>query len=347
MSLLFLEQIPGVGRVTIRNLFDEGHTPQDLFEALLQKLPTHEQDTVRIRCDAIAKQLNQRSDFHCVTWFDTEYPSSLKELPDAPLFFFYKGSLAYDERFAIAVVGTRAMTTYGKAATERIVGELSDLPITIVSGFMRGVDTVAHRLALTLQKKTIAVLGSGFEKIVPVENEYLIPSIIDNGAVISEFLPGQRATKYTFPMRNRIVAALSRCVVVIEAGAKSGALITARLGAEIGRSVTAVPGSIFSPQSAGTNWLIANGAYPVTSGRDIIDLMGWEGKQNSTQIAQTRTFDNELQQLVYDIIERETGQIDEIVRALGLDVGAVAGALSLLELKGYIKNIGNNTYVVD
>ncbi len=215
-------------------------------------------------------QLNKLA-IEILTINDKDYPKNLKEIEDMPFVLYVRGKLKKKDEKAIAVIGSRKMTDYGKNATRKITSELVERKITIVSGLARGVDTEAHKTALNNNGRTLAVLGNGLDFIYPYENKNLAEEIIKKGAIISEYPLGYPPFPQNFLQRNRIVAALSKGVLVIEGAQKSGTLVTASLAAGYGRNVFAIPGGISSPLSFAPIFLIKNGAKVVTCGEDILE----------------------------------------------------------------------------
>lgn len=262
------------------------------------------------------------------------YPSLLAKIDDPPSVLYYRGEWLPVEEKVLAVVGTRRMSAYGAQATESLAGELADAGVTIVSGLARGVDTVAHRTVLAVKGRTVAVFGSGLERVYPPENRGLAKLIAEGrGAVVSEYPPERAACPGFFPARNRLIAGLSQGVVVTEGGEKSGSLITAKLAAEMGREVFAVPGPIFNPGSRGTTSLVNLGAKLVLSGEMILAELGWE--KSTVKMA-----GNEKEEGLLLLLEREPKQVDELAWGLGKPVGEVLAVLTMLELKGKVKNLG-------
>lgn len=276
-----------------------------------------------------------------ITIEDEEYPESLKNIYDPPVALYVFGKLKKDER-AIAVVGARNATTYGLKMAEKLSYELSARGITVASGMARGVDSYAHRGALAAGGRTIAVLGCGLDIVYPSENEKLMNDIKVSGAVVSEYLPGVLPMRYNFPARNRIISGISMGTVIIEAGDKSGSLITADFALEQGREVFAVPGNANSYYSRGTNKLIKEGAKIVVSVDDIIEEFGINTgfqcdanvKTEKENIACCDFTDNELK--VLKCIEFEPAHIDLIAQKSGLSLQDVNFALTILELKGAV-----------
>jgi len=220
--------------------------------------------------DNVRKDL-EVNEIKSVNYDEAEYPKKLKNYDDAPFTLFYKGNiLPLNEGYNISIVGSRKYSNYGKDVTKIICSDLCANNINIISGMAKGIDTFAHESCLDNESYTCAVLGSGLDIIYPKQNLKIFNKIVEKGAVISEFVPGTPPYAYNFPQRNRIISALSDIIIVVEAGEKSGSLITANLALEQGKDVMAVPGSIFSYESKGTNKLIKDGAFPLTSANAIL-----------------------------------------------------------------------------
>jgi len=262
--------------------------------------------------------------------------SALLEIPEPPKKLYWRGSLPGRETILLSVVGSRKYSEYGRSACEHIIRGLSGSDITIVSGLALGIDSVAHRAALDAGLKTIAVPGSGLsdEAIYPREHFFLAQEIIKNGgALMSEFEPGFRATQYSFPRRNRIMAGLSRAVLVVEAEMRSGTLITARLALDYGRNVYAVPGPIFSENAKGVNWLIKQGAVPITNAEELLGELGMEKTSPAERTDINGLSDEE--KIIFEIVSEPVTR-DTLFELSGLPPGKFTGALSLLEIKGVV-----------
>lgn len=300
-----------------------------------------------INPDEISEKL-KKENIKVITIDDKEYPKLLKEIYKPPYLIYYKGKLKENNEFNIAVVGARKFTSYGKMAVERIAEDLANNNLSIVSGLALGIDALAHNSTLKVNGRAIAVLGSGLDKqnIYPSSNRYLADKIIDSGGVLmSEFPIGTAPLKHHFPQRNRIISGLSLGTLVIEAGEKSGALITARFALEQNREVFSVPGSIYSPTSHGTNELIKRGARVVTSANDIIETL---------DLAQITTYINnkkiipetpEEEQLVTHLT-KEPMHINDLIRLTKLDTNVINSTLTIMEMKGMVKNLGNMQYIL-
>ena len=272
-----------------------------------------------------------------------DYPARLKEIYDYPPLLFMKGSITKEDEWCLAVVGTRNPSIYGKQVTEEIVAGLVRSKITIVSGLARGIDSVAHRTALEAGGRTIAVTGGGLDSIYPAENTAMAGSIVKNGALISEYNPGVKPRPENFPRRNRIMGGLSLGVLVIEAGKASGALITAHLALEQNRDIFAVPGSILSPASKGTNQLIKEGAKLVSDYTDILEELNLTSVTEQLEMKEIIP-SSDTEALLLENLGAEPTHIDEICRASNLPAAAVSSTLAMMELKGMVKQVGTMNY---
>lgn len=269
------------------------------------------------------------------------YPINLKSIKDSPFILYFRGDVLPSDSLAIAVVGTRKMTSYGCDVTEHFTKSFVDFGITIVSGLARGVDSMAHETAVACKGRTIAVIGSGLDRIYPAENVGLAKIIAQNGAVVSEYPLGYPALRSNFAARNRIISGLSRGVLVVEGEEKSGTLLTASHAADQGKTVYAVPGSIFSIYSAASHFLIQNGAQIATSPHDIISDIG---TGNLSEEIYSVLPSDKIESNIYSILVSGPLHLDELSRATGLKVSEISGKLTIMELKGMIKHIGNGVY---
>jgi DNA processing protein len=276
---------------------------------------------------------------------DVGYPPLLKHIADAPPLLYVQGSLRPGDELALAVVGTRRASVYGKQACERIVSEVAGRGVTIVSGLARGIDAVAHRAALSAGGRTIAVVGCGVDVVYPPEHAGLAREIAEHGAVVADYPLGTTPDAGNFPARNRIISGMSRAVLVVEAGETSGALITANFAVEQNRDVLAIPGSIFATGAVGTHRLIQQGAKLVHDVNDVFDEL------TITTVGQQLEFralapDDPVERSLLDVLTGEPLHIDEIVRQLELPAASVSSALALLELKGMARHVGGMHYVM-
>ena len=287
---------------------------------------------------------------------DKHYPDILKEIEAPPYLLYYKGSLLPEDNVSISVVGTRKVTLYGRAATQKIVEGLSVGGMTIVSGLARGIDGIAHRTALLYGARTLAVVGHGLDSIYPAEHRLLAEEIAKKGAVISQFPLNVRAGIGTFPARNRVIAGLGLGTVVVEGMGDSGSLITADYARQIGRLVFAVPGPITSKLSDGPSKLIKNGAKLITSGEDIIRelkinppaggskfkiaIKNLKLKKEGKEI----NFSSRAEERIWKILSEGEKHIDQLARQSGLMPAEISAVLTVMELEGRVKNLGSGEY---
>lgn len=281
-----------------------------------------------------------------LTWQMAEYPSYLKETPTPPPLIYLSGDLQEVDQFAVAVVGTRRLTSYGRQVTKDLVTGLVHNGVTVVSGLARGIDAVAHKTAVDLDGRTIGVLGSGIDQIYPSEHRSLAKEISSGrGALISEYGLGVRPEAKNFPPRNRIISGLSLGVIVVEAGERSGALITTNFALEQNRDVFAVPGNVNSPVSMGPNRLIQQGAKLVTNVDDVLEELNLHMVAEKTAVQLALPGSNE-EIALYTYLSAQPVHIDELSRATGLSSSAVSGTLTLMELKGMVQQVGGMNYVL-
>jgi DNA processing protein len=298
----------------------------------------HNIDPIQAYEDILKKEIK------ILTWEDPDYPDKLMNIDQPPPVIYIRGSVKPEDRWAVAIVGTRRVTSYGRQVTEQVSTYLARNGLTVVSGLARGVDGVAHQTTLANNGRTIAVLGSGIDQIYPPEHRQLAEKIIENGAVISDYHPGTPPDAGNFPPRNRIISGLSLATVVVEAGETSGALITATFAAEQGREVFAVPGPIYAPQSKGTNRLIREGAQPLLDPVDIMESLNLRKVDHYKQASLLLPGD-ELETKLMEILNLEPVYIDEIQSKAGYPVEKVSAALTMMELKGMVKQVSGMTFM--
>src|SRR6266511_2755340 len=286
----------------------------------------------------------ESQNIHILTWEDESYPQRLKEIDQPPPVLYIRGEYLPDDLFAVAIVGTRRVTSYGRQSTEELSSFLAANGITVISGLARGVDAIAHQTALKAGGRTIGVLGSGVDKIYPPEHRALAEKMMESGAIISDYAPGTPPDATNFPPRNRIISGLSLAVVVIEAGETSGALITAEFAAEQGREVFAVPGSILAPQSKGTNKLIQNGALPLLSVNDLMQPLNLT-RMGEHKAARKSIPADETEARLMNVLSAEPLHVDEIRSQTELPIEKVSATLALMELKGMVRKVGGMNYV--
>jgi len=282
-----------------------------------------------------------------ITWKDAAYPPLLRKIEYAPPVLYVCGRFAEDDyRYSLGIVGTRKMSNYGRQVTEHFTRELVKGKITIVSGLALGIDTVAHTTALDAGGRTIAVLACGLDTIYPSANYSLAKRIVESGQgmLLTSFPLGINPEANNFPARNHIISGLSLGVLVAEAPTKSGALITANSAVAQGREVFAVPGSIFSPSATGVNKLIRDGAHPVTCVTDILEDLNIHLVPPISETP-AQVLDNDEEKALFAVLTREPLHIDEITRSSELAVEIVSATLTIMELKGIVRHIGNMQYV--
>jgi DNA processing protein len=345
--------VKGIGAVRFQRLLDRfgdaesawKAAPTELAEAGLSLKLIERLIALREKVDLtrIWDQI-QAKGIQVLTWMDEAYPQRLKEIDQPPPVLYLRGDLSGEDDWAVAIVGSRRVTPYGRQVTEEIASFLAANGVTVVSGLARGVDALAHSAALRAGGRTLAVLGSGVDRIYPPEHRSLTEQIFEHGAVLSDYAPGTPPEASNFPPRNRIISGLSMAVVVVEAGKTSGALITAEFAAEQGREIFAVPGNILAPQSKGTNKLIQQGALPLLSADDIMQAL------NLTRVGQHKAARkalpaDEVEAKLLTAMSEEPLHVDEIRNKTGLPVEKVSATLVMMELKGMVRQVGNMQYV--
>lgn len=324
-------------------------TSKELIQAGIDESVANEfiANRININPPEIVAKLNKEN-INVISTEDQLYPKLLTEIYDPPQILYYLGKLSKEDEFSLAIIGTRKYTNYGKQVVESITRDLTNNNISIISGLALGIDALAHNASLEAGGRTIAVLGSGLDSqnIYPSANRYLAKKIIEaGGAIISEFPLGTPPLRHHFPQRNRIIAGLTLGTLVIEAGEKSGALITARFALEQNREVFAVPGHIFSLASAGTNHLIKQGAKAVTSAVDIMEAL--DLVHASSYIANKKIIpETKEEEIIIKELSFEPLHINELIRLTKLDTGIINSTLTIMEMKGMVKNLGGMQYVL-
>ena len=282
--------------------------------------------------------------FKITTWRDEDYPVRLREISAPPPMLYLWGELEPQDRWAVAVVGTRRATAYGTAVAQEIASVLAVSGITIVSGLARGIDSIAHQAALDAGGRTLAVLGSGLDQIYPPEHRQLAKAIAERGAVISDYPLGTKPEGRNFPPRNRIISGLSMAVVVVEAGKSSGALITADFAAEQGRDVFAVPGDLNKLVSMGTNRLIQSGAQILISPEEVLEALNLEMVARK-ELASVTLPEDETERSIYEALSANPLHVDELQAICGLPIAQITASLAMLELKGRARQVGGMHFV--
>jgi DNA processing protein len=345
--------VRGVGAVRLRALIDHfgdaaaawNGAPAELRAAGLGSKLIERLVEVRggIDLDRLWEKITSQG-IQILTWEDETYPPRLKEIEQPPPVLYLRGELLPEDSFAVALVGTRRVTPYGRQITEELAGFLAANGITVISGLARGVDAISHSAALKAGGRSLAVLGSGVDRVYPPEHRGLAEQMLGRGGLLSDYAPGTAPDSANFPPRNRIISGLSLAVVVIEAGETSGALITAEFAAEQGREVFAVPGSILAPQSKGTNRLIQRGALPLLEPQDLLQALNLTrvGEQKAARKALPA---DAVEAQLLETLGSEPLHIDEIRNRSGLSVEKVSAALVMMELKGLVRQVGGMHYV--
>jgi DNA processing protein len=345
---------PGIGPARLARLTDYFGSVQAAWEAEPGALMGCGLDAksiesllaTRARLDLDAELLRaERAGVQLLCLESPDYPALLLQIPQPPPLIYVRGTLTRADELALAVVGTRSPTTYGKEATRRVVNDLAAAGITIVSGLALGIDTLAHSSALEAGGRTVAVLAGGVDVPYPERNRRLAEQIVSNGALISEFPLGVQPLPSNFPARNRLISGLSLGTLVVEAGSRSGALITVEFALEQGREVFAVPGEIFSRTSEGTNQLIRNGAAIVTHVQDVLEALNWTNAAAQQEVKQVLP-DDPTEAALLELISYEPRHIDELGRSSGLPTPTLSAALAMMELKGMVRQAGAMTYVL-
>ena len=343
-ALIALNLLPDIGPVRIRNLLEHFgdaaavlSAPQKVLMEVERIGPKAANVITRWRELADLKgELKHIEKFGCtiITQDDETYPELLREIYDPPIILYLKGELKPKDCYAIAMVGTRQSTLYGRQSAERLSSQLAASGVTVVSGGARGIDSVSHEGALKVGGRTIAVLGTGLDIVYPAENFKLFQRIAGQGAVITQFPFGRKGSKQSFPIRNRIVAGMTQGTIVVEANRSSGALITANFAAESGRTVFAVPGRIDSPRSAGCHDLIKQGAQLCESAEDVLaEFAVISCASQPAETAGPMPSLSPAEQSVYNVLTHEEKQQDEIIRRSEVPAAQVSVALLQLEMK--------------
>lgn len=353
--------IGGVGTVTFNSLLKKFKTLKKFWEA-----PDVEINKLNLDAKTKASIIDFRKKvdpkiylekvysvgIKVVSSSDREFPANLRQIAGCPPVLYFRGTLLPADDLAIAIVGSRNATIYGRQVTEQFAYELSKNGLTIVSGLARGIDTVAHRTALDAGGRTIGVLGCGLDDIYPPQNKNLAEEIVKSGAVISEFPLGFPALPNNFTARNRIISGLSLGVLVTEAAVDSGSLITAGYAAEQGREVFGVPGPITSKMSEGVNKLIRDGVNPVMNVEDILEGLDIKRKQQATSDRQSLSTNKRQvinikdpeQKKILEVLDGASKHVDLIAKESKMPIEKVSAGLSMLEIAGMVKNYGSGIW---
>ena len=344
--------VKGIGAVRLKGLLEVYGSLEAAWRAPADGLraaglpPKTLEYLLRIRRDCSIERIwesVQQRGVQVLIWEDEAYPRRLLEIDQPPPVLFVRGTFAPEDEWSVAIVGTRRVTAYGRQVAEELAAFLARNNITVVSGLARGVDRIAHESALKAGGRTIGVLGSGVDRIYPPEHQSLADRMSAQGAVISDYPLGTPPESTNFPPRNRIISGLSMATVVIEAGDTSGALITATFAANQGRDVFAVPGGIFAPQSKGTNRLIRDGAHPLLRYEEILEVLDL-GKVQEHQAARVMLPADATEARLMRVLGDEAQHVDEICALSGLPIEQVSATLTLMELKGMVRQAGGMNF---
>ncbi len=346
-----LNFIPDVGPVLAGRLLSAFGSPENIFHASVHELKQIE-DVGESRArniagfrqwDHVSREIEraEKNKIRLLTRDDKAYPETLRRIHGAPVVLYIKGELKDDDKYAIAMVGSRNSTIYGLQMAEKISQRLAQSGLTVVSGMARGIDSASHKSVLKAGGRTVAVLGSGIDVPYPPENKSLIGEIASSGAVVSEFPFGTLPNRENFPMRNRIISGLSLGVIVVEAALDSGSLITVAYALEQGREVFAVPGNVTSINSKGTNDLIKKGAKLVESAEEVLNEIGPQIKgllrEEITEAKKPQPAMSDEEKAVFDYLGNEPKHIDAIIREINLPTNKALSILLSLELKGAVR----------
>lgn len=360
-ALVGLNKICNIGTIRLKKLLEFFDKPENIFKAPKDKLVAVAgiggkiANQIRsLKKEDISKEFDlvKKHNLKIITLDDKDYPENLKNIPDPPIVLYVRGTPKEEDKFSIAIVGSRRASFYGLSSAKEFAEELSNRGFTIVSGMARGIDTYAHKGALKRSARTIAVMGSGFNHIYPAENKELAEEITKNGVVISEFPMDERPLRQNFPRRNRVISGLSLGVLVVEAARNSGALITADFALEQAREVFALPGRVDSSTSFGTNELIKQGAKLVSCVDDILEEFQSAGLYKSnTDTDRFYNQDNLKLELtseescLYNIISNQPLPLDEIVEKANLSVPKVTMILLNLQMKKFIRQLPGKQFI--
>jgi DNA processing protein len=358
-SWLALSTVPKIGPIRYVSLIKHFGSPEKVLAASKNELAglpdvgpvTASGIKSNVSWETAEEQLKlcEKTRVQIVTFKDESYPKNLLTIYDPPPFLFVGGEIKEEDQNAVAIVGCRSASSYGRRITERIGRELVRRGITIVSGMARGIDSIGHLAALKEKGRTLAVFGSGLDVLYPPENKKLAGEIRSSGAIISEFFLGTKPEAPNFPRRNRLISGLSLGVVIVEAGNKSGALLTAQCALDQNREVFAIPGNLGSKNSEGTNRLIKEGAKLVTSVEDILEelrIFTREGESSSFEETKKDLSGlSEAEKSIFKLISDEPCHIDKIASKASVGVPQALSMLLSLELKGLVKQLSGKMFV--
>lgn len=356
--LIWLSSL-GIGNSNIEKIMNSFYNLQEFWESSNNQVLAMSNLRLNVKQNIINnrnhKNINdlfhklKENQIKTITVLDKSYPLRLRYIDDKPMVLYLKGNIIEEDELAIAIVGSRKATSYGKWACEKFTKELLDLGVTIVSGLATGIDTIAHKTAVERKGRTIGVLGNGLDIVYPKRNLNLYSEVIENGGIISEFPLGTEPLHYNFPQRNRIISGLSLGIIVIEAQVKSGSLITAHHGLDQGKDVFALPGNINSIFSGGTNKLIKDGAKPLLELNDILEEISEIQLKLTLNKKSKLDYSNfsETEIKIINILGESPKHIDVIVNETGIDIITLSSIITILELKNTIKEISGGVFMIN
>lgn len=356
-ALVSLNMVSDIGSVRLARLLKVFSKPENIFKAPYEKLiaisGVGQEIANKITCfrkEDLDKELAlvKKHNLKIITLENKDYPENLKNIPGAPIVLYIKGELKEEDKLAIGIVGSRRASFYGLTNAQKFASDLCDKGFTIVSGMARGIDTYAHKGALKAGGRTIAVMGSGFNHIYPLENKELAEEIAKNGVVISEFPINTLPLKQNFPRRNRVISGLSLGVLVAEAARNSGALITADFALEQGREVFAMPGKVDSNTSFGTNELIKQGAKLVSCVDDILEefsLTAARIQKEDKPVNIEFDLSDKEENNIYNLISNQSVQLDELIEKTNMNIAKISDVLLRLQMKKLIRQLPGKQFI--
>ncbi len=348
--------IPGIGNVYTKQLVSYFGSAENIFKAKKKDLeaiegigPKRMDSILNFNFSEAEKEVAfiEKHKIKPLFFEEEDYPKRLLHCYDSPVLLYYKGTADLNAERVVAIVGTRNPSEYGRSVCEKLINELAGENITIISGLAFGIDTIAHRASLKNNIKTVGVLAHGLDRIYPSLNKPIAKQMVSSGGLLTEFRQSTNPDKQNFPSRNRIVAGMSDCIVVIESDMKGGSLITAELGNGYNRDVFAYPGRVSDSKSSGCNFLIkTNKAALVTSADDILNEMGWMRAEKGAAARQRELFVElpEDEMTVYNLLKEGQKHIDDIYLQSQLTGSTAARALLMLEMKGMITSLPGKLY---
>ena len=354
-ALVALNKVGGIGSVKLNKLIEYFQSPEGVLRAPYERLSSvlgikdrSAERIVSLGKEGVKEELlsAEKMGLKILTIEDKDFPRNLKSIPSCPLVLYVKGELKPEDNFSIGIVGSRRASFYGLTQAQEFAFGLANQGFTVISGMARGIDTYSHRGALKAGKRTIAVIGSGFNYLYPEENRNLAQEISENGAVISEFPLDAKPMPQNFPRRNRLISGMSLGVLVVEAAKNSGALITADFALEQGREVFAIPGKIDSANSFGTNELIKQGAKLVTNLNDVLEEFNLPYLSLDKKPSEDKFIPKaEEEDKVYGLISNQAVQLDDLVELTGMDIPSISGVLFKLMVRKLVRELPGKHYM--